>query len=63
MYGDRENDIIPEPSEPTAQLRIVRRLEGSENVEPSAALLAVSQVPADRHPAAVYLARLSPGTR
>lgn len=63
MYGDRENDIIPEPSEPTAQLRIVRRLEGSENVEPSAALIAVSQVPADRHPAAVYLARLSPGSR
>jgi integrase len=62
VFLDGKQDPGAEKSESGAQLHIVR-IEGSNAAGTGAALVAARPTPADRHPAAVYLARLAPGSR
>jgi integrase len=63
MHRTGDNDELPEVFDSATHLRIIR--EGAEgDVDFSqASLVTTRSTPADRHPAAVYLARLAPGSR
>ena len=63
MHRNRDDDTPPTPPEPLTQLRIMREDSPDESAGPLSALVAARPTSADRHPAAVYLARLAQGSR
>jgi integrase len=63
MYRDENDETRTTSPDGATQLRIIRDGTLDETADTVAGLMAVRPVPADRHPAAVYLARLAPGSR